>query len=83
MKALRMTPFALVSIACYALALNVADIQIQTLLWKIGHITVAAHVGYWIDVAALGHVTGEDQDTRRVARALIIAGAMLAIAMGL
>jgi hypothetical protein len=80
----RMLSWLLLSFLLYALALMISQpVQVQTLLWKAGHVTVAAHLGYWVDRHAFGRVTAGDSDTRRMARAIVIAGAMLAMSMGL
>ncbi len=56
---------------------------VQTIFYKAGHVTTLAWVGYWISRNALGRVTGSSSPTDRVARAIIIAGVIIAGSMGL
>jgi hypothetical protein len=59
------------------------DPQIQTLLWKVGHVTVSAHLGYWISRKALGRLYDSSPTNDRIARAIIIGASMLSVATGL
>lgn len=79
----RMLPWLLLSIFFYWLALNVEHIQLQTLFWKIGHLNISAHLGYWIARKTLGRIYPDTPSTARVARAIVIVGAMLAVSQGL
>lgn len=84
MKYLRMSHYLLVSAALYAMALLVEQPQLQIILWKTGHITVAAFAGYWIDKAVFrDELDGKSLPMRQMRRAVIIASAMLAVSMGL
>lgn len=78
-----MFPYLLLSVVCYAVALNVDHPQLQTLLWKLGHVNIGAHLGYWVARQTLGRVYASSPTNDRIARAIIIVGAMLAISQGL
>ncbi len=81
---LRMAQWLVVSAACYVVALSLPmGNPISTLFWKLGHVTMAAHAGYLIARQALGRITSESAPNDRMARAIVIAGAMLAIAAGM
>ena len=54
----------------------------QTVLYKLGHVTTLAWCGYWISRNALGRVTPDSAPTDRLARAVIVAGVILAGSMG-
>jgi hypothetical protein len=56
---------------------------LQTLFWKLGHVTVGAFLGYWVDRMALGRVNPESEGLRKVARAIIIFAAVFGVAGGL
>lgn len=88
---LRMVQWLLISAILYAIALGLAHVeafpQVQIISWKLGHITIAAFFGYWIDRNAFkggGQRMNSDADPiQEIRRAIIIAAAMLALAMGL
>lgn len=83
MDRLRMVEWALLAVIFYALALIVTQPQIQTALWKMGHITVGAYLGYWADRTLLGRVSAHSSPARVVARAIIIAAAIWGMSGGL
>lgn len=79
-----MSHWLLVTALLYLLTLVVHQPQLQTMLWKACLITVAAHIGYWIDKTAFRDTLApQSEPTRQLRRAIIIAAAMLAISMGL
>lgn len=81
---LRMASWLLLSAACYGLALSATlQPQIETLFWKLGHVTVAAHVGYFVSRHAIGRLTTSSPPIDKMARAIIIGAAMLSISLGL
>lgn len=67
----------------YILAMYTPHPQLQTLLWKLGHITIASFVGYWVDRNLYGRVSLVDRGERLMARAIIVAAAILGMAFGL
>jgi hypothetical protein len=74
--------------ACYlaVLLLRAADLapQLQTVLWKLGNLTVAAYAGYWIDRRAFRmRIDDTSPPLEQLRRAIVMAAAMLAVALGL
>jgi small-conductance mechanosensitive channel len=71
----------------YVLALYVVGErpQLQTLCWKLGNLTVASFVGYWIDRRAFqfSRIDAGSNPLLQVRRAIIIAAAMLTVGLGL
>ena len=80
---LRMFHWLLLAVLFYAAALLVTQPQIQTGLWKLGHITVGAFAGYWIDRNLFGRVSPDASGTRLLARAVVVAASILGMAFGL
>ena len=84
---LRMVHWLALAVVFYALALWVfgGEPQLQTLCWKLGNLTVAGFMGYWLDrnvfwyarpdavSPPLWHITARDR----------VAAAMMAVATGL
>jgi hypothetical protein len=80
-----MLPWALLALLFYTVALATPQPQIQTLLWKIGHITLGANVGYWIDRTAFQDrlEPGTTDPIRALSRAIVVAAAILGLSLGL
>jgi hypothetical protein len=57
----------------------------QTVLYKLGHVTTLAWVGYWIARQAIGRLddTQRTTSTDRLARAVVMAGVIIAGSLGL
>lgn len=86
--AFRMAFWFLLSVALYGLAMLLAQAdlapKIQIICWKIGHLNIAAFLGYWLDRNAFqDRIELDTAPLLQMRRAVIIAGAMLAVAMGL
>lgn len=87
----RMAQWLLLAAVFYALALSITVpteggklAMIQTGLWKAGHITSGAFLGYWIDRHLFGRFTSDHYYTpRAVARAILVSAAILGMAFGL
>lgn len=81
----RMIEWLLLAAVFYAAAMAVSQPQVQTLLWKLGHITVGAFLGYWLDRRLLGRYVAELHfgTLRVIARAVIVGCAILGVAFGL
>lgn len=81
----RMLTWAVLAAVLYAIALNTSQPQIQTLLWKVGHITLGANVGYWIDRTAFRdrYDYANPDAMRALSRAIIVAAAILGLSLGL
>lgn len=58
---------------------------VQTALWKLGNVTIAAFIGYWIDRRAFyqERLGAGSPPLRELRRAIIMGAAMLAVALGL
>lgn len=80
----RMVQWLAAAVACYAVALVITQPQIQTLFWKVGHVTLAAWLGYQIDRQAFPYERcKEGMPQCQLRRAIIMGAAMLAIGLGL
>ncbi len=81
----RMAQWLAIAALLYAIALWTPQPQIQTALWKLGNVTVAAFVGYWIDRRAFwfARLDAGSEALLHLRRAIIMAAAMLAVALGL
>ena len=57
----------------------------QTILYKTGHVTTLAWVGYWIARHAIGRIglNSKPTDGEYLARAIIVAGVIIAGSLGL
>jgi hypothetical protein len=80
---LRMVSWLLLAVAFYTSAIYCTQPQIQTGLWKMGHITMGAFVGYWADRHLLGAITYSASQGRMISRAIIVAAAIIGMASGL
>lgn len=81
----RMATWLALGLAAYACAALVGPDApaIQTVFWKIGHVTTLAWVGYWVGRQALGRLEAGASGLDRLARAVIMAGVIMAGSMGL
>ena len=79
----RMFHWLMLAAAFYALAMLTTQMQLQTGLWKLGHITIGAFAGYWVDRNLYGRVSPESAPGRLVARAVVVAACVLGMAFGL
>lgn len=82
-EAMRMAQWLCFALVLYVAALNVPHPTAQTVLWKLGHMTIAGWVGYWIARNLLGRVHDVTAPEAVIGRAIIVGCAMLAMAMGL
>lgn len=82
---LRMIEWALAAAMFYSLAMLVGSDypQLQTGLWKAGHITSGAFLGYWIDRKLNMRITETPTVGRLAVRAWIVAAAIIGMAFGL
>lgn len=79
----RMLEWLTLAAMFYAVALSVPQPQLQTLFWKLGHVTVGCYVGYVADRQLFGRLTGESGGQRQIARAIIVLAVIYGIAGGL
>lgn len=80
---LRMFEWLLLAAFFYALAVMVVQPQLETGLWKAGHITSGAFIGYWMDRNLNGRIISPPSDQRLLVRAIVVAAAILGMAFGL
>lgn len=90
----RMAQWLLLSVLAYALATMLAGMhgatdagmwpRVQTVLWKAGHLNLAAFLGYWIDRRAFRlRIDSASPAGEHIRRAIIIGAAMLAFCLAL
>ena len=81
----RMLVWFIAGVVLYALSALVGpDVPaIQTVFYKLGHVTTLTWFGYWISRNALGRIDLTSQPNERLARAVIIAGVVIAGSIGL
>ena len=83
----RMFQWLALAVVFYALALYVfaSQPQLQTLCWKLGNLTAAGFLGYWLDRRAFWYarLDATSAPLLQIRRAIVMAAAMLAVAMGL
>jgi hypothetical protein len=87
-NALRMVEWLVIALAFYAAALLMLQLghqgPVQTIIWKLGHVTMGGYAGYWIDRAAFrDRIRQDSQPLVMIRRAIIIFGAMYTIGTGL
>jgi hypothetical protein len=71
-------------IAAIILRQHQLEPQIQTVLWKLGNLTLAAYAGYWIDRRVFGlRLYVGCPPLEQIRRAIIVAAAMVAVGLGL
>lgn len=92
---LRMAQWLLFSLLAYAIATLLASLpgvvdaglwpRAQTVLWKCGHLNLAAFLGYWIDRNSFKHgrLTNCSHPTCEIRRAIVIGCTMLAFGMAI
>jgi len=82
---LRMLVWLLCGLALYWCAALVGQESpaVQTVFYKLGHVTTLAWFGYWISRNAIGRVADDSSPNEKLARAVLIAGVILAGSMGL
>lgn len=92
----RMAQWLLLSLVAYGLAAALAGIpgegvdagmfpRLQTVLWKCGHLNLAAFIGYWIDRRAFrdSRLFASSPPLLHIRRAVIIVGTMIAYGLAL
>lgn len=81
----RMAIWLVIGLALYlaANAIGTEHPQWQTVTYKMGHVTTLAWIGYWIDRNANTRVTEYSSTGRLNARAIIMAGVIIAGSLGL
>lgn len=80
----RMIHWLLLAAIFYVSAVFVQQPQLQTGLWKAGHITLGAYLGYWIDRHLFGRYSFDHAYApRAIARAVVVGTCVLGMAFGL
>jgi hypothetical protein len=80
----RMLTWLLAAAVLYSLAALVTMPQAQTVLFKLGNVTVAGYVGYWMDVhISRKHIDDDSAPADHLRRAIIVGSTILAVALGL
>lgn len=92
----RMAQWLLLSVLAYVIAGLLAGVavpnsdsglypRLQAILWKCGHLNLAAYIGYWIDRRAFHElrITLSSTPGEQIRRAIIIGATMLAFGMAL
>lgn len=85
---LRMIEWLAVAVVLYALALSMLHTgyngPLQTLTWKLGHVTLGGWAGYWLDRAAFrDRIQSSSPPLVMIRRAVIMAAAMYTLGTGL
>lgn len=76
------------SFVLYGLAMCLADYdalsKVQIILWKVGHVNIAAFVGYWLDRTVFqDRIHYETPLILHIRRAVMIVGAMVSVSLGM
>ena len=79
----RMLVWIVASALFYGAAFIVEAPILQTIAIKLGNVTVAGNIGYWLSRTAIGRLNGESSANEKIARAIIIGAAMVGISLGL
>lgn len=92
----RMIVWLLAGLALYAAAMMVGSDRpaVQTVLYKLGHVTTLAWVGYWLARGALGRIVSNDNHRKNytarpsapielLARAVLVGAVIIAGSLGL
>jgi hypothetical protein len=89
---LRMAQWFMLSVVAYVVATLLFNIavpgspsgmypRVQAILWKCGHLNMAAFMGYWIGRTRLGRLTPESSDLKHLSHAIVIGCALVAYGM--
>jgi hypothetical protein len=80
----RMAMWLFISVLFYSAAFFLGDSPVlQTVAFKLGNVTVAGNVGYWLARTALGRIYPDSPPQDRVARAIVMGAAMVGVSLGL
>lgn len=84
---MRMAEWLVISGVLYGVCITLRRLdvapQAQVILWKLGNMTVAGHVGYWMDRRAFTRIVSDSTVHEQLRRAIVIGAAMLSVALGL
>lgn len=84
----RMVEWLAIAMLLYALAFVLLSTgysgPFQTVVWKLGHVTLGGYAGYWLDRAAFrDRIRWDTEALIMLRRAIIMTGAMFTIGVGL
>lgn len=81
----RMIGWLVAGLVLYALAYLTGNAYpaVQTVFYKLGHVTTLAWVGYWISRQMLGRIDQDSSSLDSIARAILAGCVILAGSMGL
>lgn len=81
----RMIVWLLAGLLMYAAAVLISEAYpaVQTVFYKLGHVTTLAWVGYWISRQGIGRIDETSDPIKLQARAILMAGIIIAGSMGL
>jgi len=84
-NASRMGLWLVLGLALYAMSMLAGTDHpaIQTIFYKLGHVTTLAWVGYWIARQSVGRLDALSSPNERLARAVVMSGVIIAGSMGL
>lgn len=82
---LRMVIWLVIGLGAYTASVLVgpSDPIVQTTLYKIGHVTVLAWIGYWIARNAIGRLDTTSTQGDKLGRALVMGAVIIAGSLGL
>lgn len=66
-----------------SMAVGPSNPIVQTTLYKIGHVTTLAFIGYWISRKAIGRIDITSDQGDKLARALVMGSVIIAGSLGL
>jgi hypothetical protein len=90
----RMLQWLVLSLLAYGLAALLAAVpgptdagqvpRVQAVLWKVGHLNLAAYIGFWVDKHAFRDRIDPDTNALfHIRRAIVIAAAMIGFGLAL
>lgn len=80
----RMWQWLVLSVVFYTAALLTVQPQLQTLFWKLGHVTIGSYMAYWVYRVLFGRFErSRATQGQYVARAIVLLACIYAVANGL
>ncbi len=80
----RMWQWLVFSLVFYTSALLTVQPQLQTLFWKLGHVTIGSYMAYWVYRVLFGRFErSKATQGQYVARAIVVLACIYAVANGL
>ena len=80
----RMWQWLVLGVVFYTSALLITQVQLQTLFWKLGHVTIGSYMAYWVYRVLFGRFErSKATQGQYVARAIVVLACIYAVANGL